>query len=203
MTEWEVHRYGVVGSTNDLATEYAAAGRGEGLVVVAEGQRRGRGRRGRRWHSPTGGNLYLSMLLEPAKKTGEWPELPGVIAAAVALSLADLGIGGIEVKHPNDVLAGGKKIAGVLLESRICGERSHPVVVGIGMNVNVPVDRAPAGLRGGITSVARELGADADTEGLLAGILEAVDSLYRLWEAKGEGAVRSALTRAGIGLAGY
>src|SRR6267142_3604854 len=104
-------------STNDVATERARAGAPEGLVVATEEQTAGRGRLGRAWHSPAGANLYLSLLLRPARAAAEIPPLTLLAGAAVARALASLGLAP-RLKWPNDVqlvVAGAaRKVAGIL-----------------------------------------------------------------------------------------
>ncbi|WP_428262571.1 biotin--[acetyl-CoA-carboxylase] ligase [Haliangium sp.] len=122
------------GSTNDEAARLAAAGAEHGLVVTADAQRAGRGRRGRTWHSPPGESLYLSCVLRPALTP----------ARAVAVTLA-AGLGVWEAVHqagaestlkwPNDVLVGGRKLAGVLTEMSTVGGRLRHIVIGIGINL--------------------------------------------------------------------
>ena len=109
-----------------------------GSVVVAEHQRQGRGRRGRDWHSPFAANLYFSLLWcfpgTPAGLSG----LSLAVAVSVVRALESLGVEGLSLKWPNDILRGNKKLCGVLLEMQ--GEAGGPcrVVCGIGLNVNMP-----------------------------------------------------------------
>jgi BirA family biotin operon repressor/biotin-[acetyl-CoA-carboxylase] ligase len=124
----------VCGSTNDEAQRLAAAGAAHGTVVTADEQHAGRGRQGRRWHSPAGENLYLSCVLRP--------ELAPAAATAITLA-AGLGVADAvqragapaALKWPNDVLAGGRKLAGILTEMSTRGERVQHIVVGIGVNL--------------------------------------------------------------------
>ena len=122
-------------STNNVARDWALAGAPEGALVVAGRQTRGRGRRERVWNSPPGGGLYASFILRPdwlAKKASNLAVLGGM-AAFTALERA--GIKSLRVKWPNDILAGGRKICGVLVEPRIGEGRIEFAVVGIGINV--------------------------------------------------------------------
>lgn len=121
------------GSTNDDCKSLARAGAPEGTVVVAERQTAGRGRFGRTWISPQGG-VYLSALLRPAIP----PANAGALALAVALGISEglesLGVR-TSLKWPNDVLAGGAKVAGVLLEMSADTDTVEWVVAGCGVNV--------------------------------------------------------------------
>lgn len=123
-------------STNDDAWRDAAAGAGDGHVVVADAQRSGRGSHGRQWTSPAGTDLYVSILAQPQLAPAQLPTLTlavglGVAEAAEQL-LADSAVRA-EVKWPNDVWLGGKKCAGILVEAR---SSLAPVVIGVGLNVN-------------------------------------------------------------------
>ena len=128
------------GSTNDDARRLAAEGAPEGTVVLAERQLEGRGRLGRAWASPDRSGLYLSVVLRPADP----PDRIGryAIAAAVALCACcrEFVGGGVVVKWPNDVLANGKKLAGILAELRR-GDSGADLILGIGINVHqLPAD---------------------------------------------------------------
>ncbi len=200
---FEVRRYGEVESTNDLAFELASAGCPEGTTVLADSQSRGRGRRGRRWHSPPGTNLYFSFLLVPGRDRREWPDLSWVIAGAVARVLAARGVPAVAIKNPNDVLAGGRKIAGVLLENRVGPSEPPPVVAGVGINVNTSSRDLPDDLRERTTSLREETGCEADREELLQEVLRSLAEGYRLWTAQGAGEARRRLEEEGIGFAGF
>ena len=155
---WTLVALDSVGSTNDDAARLADAGAPEGTVVWAREQTGGRGRRGRRWASPVG-NLYSSTILRPNCTAPRAAEL-GFVAA---LAVADIVPEGrdVRVKWPNDVLVGGGKIAGILLESAISqtGAVEH-VVAGIGVNVGfapqLPEMRYPGAALGGSVEAALE-----------------------------------------------
>lgn len=160
----EVHYYGRVGSTQDLARELALAGAAAGTLVTAEAQEAGRGRRGREWLSPAGG-LYFSLLLRP-----EWPlaALPLVSLAAAAALARATGVGGL--KWPNDLLApDGRKLAGILTEAELVGEEVRYLVLGVGLNFAAPRVAGAAGLA--------EF-ADRERVGVLARFLAAFERLY-------------------------
>lgn len=119
-----------VGSTNDELRALAEQGMAEGLVLVAEEQTAGRGRRGAAWISPKGENLACSILLKPAAAKALWHRLSLVVGLAVAEALEGF-VPFAEIKWPNDVRVGGKKIAGILVEAG-----ADYVIIGIGININ-------------------------------------------------------------------
>jgi BirA family biotin operon repressor/biotin-[acetyl-CoA-carboxylase] ligase len=122
-----------VGSTSDLLKDRARAGAPEWSVVLADAQTAGRGRQGRAWRS-TPGNLHLSVLLRPRGLPGTWTRLPLLAGLAVAEALAGPGVDP-RVKWPNDVWIGGRKVAGVLVESASSGSGIESAVIGVGVNV--------------------------------------------------------------------
>jgi len=107
-------------------------------AVLAEQQTGGRGRRQRSWHSPPGGNVYLSLGWWFRKN--DWPlsTLPLVVAVAVCGALGRAGLRGHGIKWPNDILASGKKLAGILVELQSAGAGPALAVVGVGLNVRMP-----------------------------------------------------------------
>jgi BirA family biotin operon repressor/biotin-[acetyl-CoA-carboxylase] ligase len=129
-------RFERIDSTNDEAVRRAEAGAGEGTLVVAAEQGAGRGRRGRAWISPPG-NLYCSLLLRPACAVAEAAQLgfAAALAVAEAASLFLPPDARVTCKWPNDVLLGGRKFAGILLQSRASGAAVDWLVIGIGVNL--------------------------------------------------------------------
>jgi BirA family biotin operon repressor/biotin-[acetyl-CoA-carboxylase] ligase len=167
-----------VASTNDVAATLVRSGQPEGAVVLAEAQTRGRGRRGRAWHSPAGGGLYVSVVLSPGQAqrdgAGRATRLL-TLAAGVALAEAiDTATGfAPDLKWPNDLYVGRRKLAGILAEATGVGF-SDPVVLGFG--INVAATAFPPALRGRATSLDAELGRSVD-RALLFG--ESLASLAR------------------------
>jgi BirA family transcriptional regulator, biotin operon repressor / biotin---[acetyl-CoA-carboxylase] ligase len=148
----------------------------EGAVVAAEEQTAGRGRLGRRWFAPAGTSLLCSLQLRPASPTERLPELTGFAARACAEAIA--GVTGLEpeLKFPNDVLVGGRKVAGILAEAR-----EGRVVLGIGINVNVPASELPADVAHPATSLLAETGRELDRAELLAELLVRLERRYDAW----------------------
>jgi BirA family transcriptional regulator, biotin operon repressor / biotin---[acetyl-CoA-carboxylase] ligase len=153
-------------STNDDAKRAAREGAPSGALFVADAQTRGRGRLGRVWHSPAGENLYASFVLRPALPLGVVPAVTLAAGLAVvdaiepALPRVSLGL-----KWPNDVLAGGRKIAGILCESQITDGVLGWLVVGVG--INVKTREFPGELSDVATSIALSGGLDLDRGALL------------------------------------
>lgn len=166
----------VTDSTNDDARRLGSEGAPEGTVVVASRQRSGRGRLGRSWESPYGLGLYLSVLFRPA----EPPSLMGryAIAAAVAACAGCRRFSDdrVVLKWPNDVLAGGAKLAGILAEGRQ-GPSGAELVIGFGVNVHQSADDFPDSLKASATSL-RLVGSGAPLhrEAVAAELLECLSA---------------------------
>jgi BirA family biotin operon repressor/biotin-[acetyl-CoA-carboxylase] ligase len=170
----DVYRYEeVCASTQRLLREDDV----EGAVAVAEEQTEGRGRT---WQAPARTSVLVSVLLRPDIEPARLPELSLVAGGAVAEAIAD--VTGIEpaIKFPNDVLIGGRKVAGILAEA----SEGH-VVLGIGVNANQPAEALPADAQTEPTSLLLELGERADRAQLLATILQRLELAYDAWTAKG------------------
>jgi BirA family biotin operon repressor/biotin-[acetyl-CoA-carboxylase] ligase len=147
----------------------------EGAVAVADEQEQGRGRLGRVWVAPAGTSLLLSVVLRPDVAPERLPTLTIVAAEAVCELLGGLGLDAT-VKEPNDVLVGGRKVAGVL------GEASEGrVVLGLGLNVSQRADELPERPLFPATSLALELGAAPERAGLLVDLLAALERRYEAW----------------------
>jgi BirA family biotin operon repressor/biotin-[acetyl-CoA-carboxylase] ligase len=148
----------------------------EGTIAVAEEQTEGRGRLGRTWEAPARTSVLVSVLLLPRVKAARLPELSLVAGGAVAEAIAE--VAGIEpvVEFPNDILVGGRKVAGILAESS-----EGRVVLGIGVNVNQTEDELPEDARTEPTSLRLELGEPVDRAKLLAEILERLERAYDAW----------------------
>src|SRR5256885_12280264 len=153
-----------------------ASGAPEGAVAVADEQTEGRGRLGRHWEAAAGTSLLCSIQLRPTLEAARFPELTLVGAKACADAIQVLT--GLEpsLKHPNDVLVGGRKVAGIL------GEASEGrVVLGIGINVNMPAADLPNDVRLPATSLLVETGAPVDRRELLVELLAQLEKRYDAW----------------------
>ncbi len=177
--------YEEAGSTQDRARDLALAGEAGPIAIMARRQTSGRGRMGRAWITRPGLDLALSILLRPAiepPKAG----LTGMAASiAVTLALDQLGVTGVGVKWPNDVLARGKKIAGILSEARISGSTIDYLIIGIGLNVNSVRDDYPQELQETTTSIKAALGIETDLEWAATLILREIATLNRRIDLEG------------------
>lgn len=133
----EIDVQGVVSSTNDIAMGKAADGIGSGYVCFAEQQTAGRGRRGRTWVSPFGANIYLSIVWDFYNGAAALEGLSLATGIAVADALRGVGCDAVELKWPNDLLIGGSKLGGILLEMTGDPAGHCQVVVGLGVNTRI------------------------------------------------------------------
>lgn len=180
-------------STNDDALSAAKAGAAHGAVFGAEAQTRGRGRRGNAWQSAPGAGLWFSVLLRPRLSPELSPGLSLCAGLAVREAVAARAAGPVQVKWPNDVLAGERKIAGVLIESQVNGSRLTGAVVGIGLNVE-QLD-FPGELSELATSLALLGAEDRGRERLLAHVLLELERRLARLESGGFGAIAGELRR--------
>lgn len=169
------------GSTNDLVREAALRGEPEGLVVVADTQRAGRGRQGRTFVSPPGTGVYMSLLLRPKLPAAEAVAVTGIAAVAVTQAMEDLGAGGAGIKWVNDVYLRGLKVCGILTEATMdmeSGGLDH-AVLGIGVNLFPPAGGFPPELAGIAGAVFPGKPEDDERSRLIAAILDRFLPLYR------------------------
>jgi BirA family biotin operon repressor/biotin-[acetyl-CoA-carboxylase] ligase len=165
----DVRWHGEVGSTNQVATALAADGVPEGVVVVADSQTDGRGRRGRSWYAPPRSSLLLSVLLRPDLPATHVPLTTVAMALAAAKGCQDVADVAPLLRWPNDLVVRGRKLGGILAEAV-----QDAVIVGLGVNVNweheVPPDSGVA-----LDSL---VGAPVDRSHLLTSILRHLESVY-------------------------
>src|SRR5205085_408972 len=177
-----IHHYYKVGSTNLAAMEAAAAGAPEGSVFVAEEQTAGRGRGAHTWHSARSAGIYCSVVLRPTLPPANVLVLSLAAGLAVhsAVSSVANSIGfplDLDLKWPNDVLLGERKLCGILTEMHAEVTRVRHVVVGIGMNVNH--NYFPAALQRQAVSLRMLTGSDWSRVELTAALLKSLDREYR------------------------
>ncbi|MEM2211210.1 MAG: biotin--[acetyl-CoA-carboxylase] ligase [Nitrososphaerales archaeon] len=159
--------YEFIDSTNDVAKDLM----GHGLLVIAEKQKRGKGRRGRLWISPYGG-LWFSLVMKLNRNRYPIPLYNLMVGVAVARVIKKLGLD-VCLKWPNDVIINNKKVCGIL--SEVIKDR---IVIGIGINVNVDIQEFPIDLRSSVTSLMNELGNEVDREELLVNIIKEIENMY-------------------------
>jgi BirA family biotin operon repressor/biotin-[acetyl-CoA-carboxylase] ligase len=187
-TEWmgvEIHHLEETDSTNRVAADLAREGAPHGTAVIAESQSAGRGRLGRSFFSPPHVNLYTSLVLRPDLDTTAAPTL--LLAAGVAVAEAvgeTLGEGAqLEIKWPNDVLLGGLKTSGILMELGAEENRVSYAILGIGVNLNLEREQFPDEFRHRATSLRSYSGKFVDraafTRRLYEGLEEVLDEHAR------------------------
>lgn len=175
------HAFRTVQSTNDVAAAQAEHGAIEGTIIVADQQTKGRGRLGRTWYSPPGTGIYLSIVLRPTFAPENAPGLSLMTALALAETLETFCPGSLQIKWPNDVLLGGRKVAGILTELSAEKDKINHVVVGIGINVNHGVGHFPDELKDTATSVRRYLKRKVSRIQLLQRFLHRFEHEYALY----------------------
>ncbi len=178
----KILRFESLPSTNTEAARLAAAGAAEGLTIVADEQTAGRGRLQRTWFSPKGAGLYFSILLRPTIPQDQWPLITFMAALAAGDALLEASDLQTDIKWPNDLLAGERKICGILAEI-IETESGRAVVVGIG--INLTRDAFPAELEDLATSVAEASGRPLQRETLLSALVRALTRWYSLLQGFG------------------
>ena len=195
--DWRVDRLDAIDSTNEEARRRAVAGDPGRLWIVAGEQSAGRGRKGRSWISPKG-NLHASALLIDPCPQARSPQLGFVAGVALARATDDLGASRARLKWPNDLVIGGAKCAGLLVEGRALPDRRIACVVGIGVNCV----HAPDGVGYPTAALRRDDGGAIGASDLFERLAARFDEALDLWaEGDGFSAIRDAwLPRAaGIG----
>ena len=186
-------------STNDRALEWLANGAPDGALVTADQQSAGRGRLGRPWSSPPARDLYASVILRPGVPAQGFGALALAVGVGVREGLLaafggadawrDRGWPALELKWPNDVLLGGRKLAGILCESRWRG-REVEVVVGFGVNVHRSLDEFEPSLRASATSLALMVPERRGRAAILAAVLASLERELERFFAEGFAGVR-------------
>lgn len=185
-----LHVHAETASTNDDVKRLAMQGAPEGTVVVADHQTQGRGRQGRRFASPAGVGIYLSILLRPSVPSVQLPPLTLLAAVAAADALVQVTGLAIALKWPNDVEIDGKKVAGILTEAMIRPGATPDVVIGIGINVNTRLEHLPPELHSKVTSLALCAGRPFSRYPLMAAFLLHLENLYQRFQRDGLGPIR-------------
>lgn len=173
-----IHLFQEVDSTNDEAAALAGRGEADGTIVIAEAQRRGRGRMGRRWQSPRGLGLYLSVILRPTIPPHDAPVLTlmGAVAGTEAIERTTGLI--TALKWPNDLIVHGRKVGGMLGEMAVESSSLLHVILGIGINVNQTEADFDEELRQVAGSLRVEVGHPVDRTAIVRSFCESLDGWY-------------------------
>ena len=174
--EWNIIQLGEIDSTNTEVRRQSLQQAAEGLIVTAEKQTAGKGRRGRNWESPEGANLYFSMLLRPKVLIDKTPMLTLIMALSVAKSVEKFCGLNPAIKWPNDLVLSGKKICGILTEMHMLDGQIEDVIVGTGINVNQELFSSE--LEDTATSLSLECNRKLDKKKLLDAALDEFETLY-------------------------
>ena len=174
----EILFFETVSSTNTVALELAEKAT-EGTVVLADSQDKGRGRLGRTWISPSGVNIYMSIILRPQIKAKDGSLI--TIMSAVACAEAIKNVTGVKIstKWPNDLMINNKKVGGILTELKTQQQKITSAIVGIGINVNTDVREFPVDMQQKATSLKNEAGVSYSREPIVAEILNEMDRWYK------------------------
>jgi BirA family biotin operon repressor/biotin-[acetyl-CoA-carboxylase] ligase len=174
----QVHHFRQMDSTNLRARELAEQGAPEGTLIIAEHQTHGRGRRQRSWFSPLQQGIYASLILRPSIAPTEAPRMTLLAGVAVADMLRELTPLSAKIKWPNDILVRHKKIAGILTEVSTGMDAVDYMVVGLGLNVNIPAGDFPEEIRPQATSILAETDTPFSRSLLLRRYLEHFENYY-------------------------
>lgn len=173
-----------VDSTNNVAKRLAAQGAAAGTVVLADGQGSGRGRLERSFYCPPGKGLWFSVILRPGFLPKDAPKCTLLAAVAVVQAMEQFHLSA-GIKWPNDILADGKKLVGILTEMHAEIDRVEDIVVGIGIDVNFRPEDFPEDVREIATSLAILKGENIDRTAFLIAVLKRLDALYAVVEKEG------------------
>jgi BirA family biotin operon repressor/biotin-[acetyl-CoA-carboxylase] ligase len=194
-TKWmarEIHYFDETDSTNRVAFDLAREGAAHGTAVVAEGQTSGRGRLGRSFFSPKYLNIYTSIVLRPKIDTSQAPTLipaTGVaVADAIAQTVSDEKH--VEIKWPNDVLIGGLKTCGILMEMSAEATQVDFAILGIGVNLNVERSELPDEFRPRATSLRTHVGRPIARAEFARRLYTCLEEVLDTHQAGGFGALR-------------
>jgi len=172
----EVFYYSTLSSTMDEARQEIKKGAPEGTVIIAGRQTAARGRLGRSWISPEG-NIALSVILYPDSEF--LPYLIMIASVAVVQTIKDATELKASIKWPNDVLIGGRKVCGILIESGVSKQKRRYAIIGVGLNINLKSDDYPE-VAETATSLESELGRNVSPAELLKKLITEMDKLYSL-----------------------
>jgi BirA family biotin operon repressor/biotin-[acetyl-CoA-carboxylase] ligase len=168
-----------IDSTNIKAKELAINGEEEGTVIISQIQKKGKGRFDRKWESPQGG-VYLSIILRPKSSPEKSMLISLLTAIVIAKTISSYNLSP-KIKWPNDIRVGGKKIAGVLIESEADQNRLKYIVIGMGINLNIKLQNLSYIIRKNSTSLLEEIGTSSDYFDFLESLLMNFDYYYNIF----------------------
>ncbi|WP_041488372.1 biotin--[acetyl-CoA-carboxylase] ligase, partial [Bacillus pseudomycoides] len=168
-----------VESTQHIAAKLAYEGAAEGTIVVAEEQTAGRGRLSRKWHSPKGTGIWMSIILRPAIPVHHAPQLTLLAAVSVAQAIEKCTSVNVGIKWPNDILIEGKKAVGILTEMQADPDKINAVIMGIGINANQGQEHFADEIKEIATSLAIESGKPIVRAELMQQIFLQMEKLYQ------------------------
>lgn len=171
--------FDVTGSTNAEAKKQAENNAPDGLLVVADSQEQGRGRRGRSWEAPGGVNIYMSLLLKPSFLPEQASMVTLVMALSVAQAITEISSLKAEIKWPNDIVVNKKKVVGILTELTMETDYIRHLVCGVGINVNQ--SEFPQSIAETATSLYRESGKSYSRAELIARTMERFEANYEVF----------------------
>lgn len=170
--------YNTIGSTNSVGADLALKGCKEGTVIIADEQTTGKGRLGRRWISPAGKNLYLSIILRPPISPRGATILTIMSAVACCNAIRNITFLPVMIKWPNDLIIDDKKIGGILTEIKADIDKISYAIIGIGINVNIDIEEFPEDVREIATSIKTLTGRQFSRTDMIISILKEMQKWY-------------------------
>jgi len=174
----EIIYYKEVDSTNNVAKKLAQSGVKEGTIVIAEEQKSGKGRLGREFCSPLGG-IWVSCILRPDIKPTLATRATYIASLAIVKTISKLSAVDAKIKWPNDLLVGDKKVSGILTEMGAELDRVDYLVVGMGINLNFPIEIFDESLHNKVTTIYTETGKKISRVEFVQDLLEELEMSYK------------------------
>ena len=172
--------YHEVSSTNTVARFLSENGAENGSVVISECQSSARGRSGKSWESPIGG-AWMSIILNPDVDHSKLPLITLATGVAVANTLEHIGVENVEIKWPNDIMINDKKVCGILTEAVAKFNTIENIIIGVGIDANVDIEKLPEELQNGTTTLEKELGRKGSENLLIKTFFEEFEKICELF----------------------
>jgi BirA family biotin operon repressor/biotin-[acetyl-CoA-carboxylase] ligase len=176
----EIIFFDTINSTNTYAMELADMGYPDGTVIIADAQKGGKGRLGRKWLSPQGKNLYMSIILRPTIQPKDAAILTLMSAVACASAIKQLSSVPVSIKWPNDIMVSDRKLGGILTEIKADMDRIFHAVIGIGININFEAEDMPDEIKAIATSIKNESGSAQSRTLIAIEIIKELDRWYSM-----------------------